>query len=226
MGAIWSRLFGGSTRHGKETDGEVGQAVQNCKAQVRRPRGRSRTKTPPLEKAYAGSQPQDPQVLLDNCAQDNVTGAMGGYQRGRRNSSDSSCLLAPSLEYRGMRGARQRSGSNSSGEILDAADAPAITAATYAAVPGDTIEFHWSSGGENVVVTGTFDNWQQTVKLARMPGSGNFYSATAPLDRSQKWLFKFVVDGMWRCSPHYPIEIDEQGNENNVYYPSGRNHLQ
>ena len=35
------------------------------------------------------------------------------------------------------------------------------------------------------------------------------------IDTKKPFLFKFLVDGKWMISPHFPKHIDEEGNENN-----------
>lgn len=79
-------------------------------------------------------------------------------------------------------------------------------------------EFQWRHGGSLVILTGTFDQWQGTVYMERDHDSGYFYS-TLPLDPKKKWIFKFIVDGVWRCSLDFSTETDIQGNVNNVIYP-------
>ncbi|CAO3566493.1 unnamed protein product [Mortierella alpina] len=77
--------------------------------------------------------------------------------------------------------------------------------------------FQWTQGGTNVVVTGTFDDWQQSIKLKRT--RGEHFEATVDLDRSKTILFKFVVDGHWRCSDEFATEADHSGNQNNILPP-------
>ena len=35
------------------------------------------------------------------------------------------------------------------------------------------------------------------------------------IDMKNPFLFKFLVDGKWMISPHFPKHIDKEGNENN-----------
>ncbi|KAF9961809.1 hypothetical protein BGZ72_001725 [Mortierella alpina] len=77
--------------------------------------------------------------------------------------------------------------------------------------------FQWSQGGENVIVTGTFDDWQQSITLKRT--LGGHFEAIVDLDRSKKILFKFVVDGHWHCSDEFATESDHSGNQNNILPP-------
>ncbi|KAG0199090.1 hypothetical protein BGX28_007565 [Mortierella sp. GBA30] len=75
-------------------------------------------------------------------------------------------------------------------------------------------KFEWSQGGANVKVTGSFDNWQQSVEMKR--AFNHQFEAIVDLDRSKKILFKFVVDGQWRCTDELATEFDENGNQNNI----------
>ncbi|KAF9932763.1 hypothetical protein BGZ67_004580 [Mortierella alpina] len=77
--------------------------------------------------------------------------------------------------------------------------------------------FQWRQGGTNVMVTGTFDDWQQSIKLK--PTLGDHLEAIVNLDRSKKILFKFVVDGHWHCSDEFATESDPSGNQNNILPP-------
>lgn len=79
-------------------------------------------------------------------------------------------------------------------------------------------EFIWKHGGQRVVVTGTFDGWQQTVVMTR-DHAHRVFRATVSLpagNEHAKVAFKFVVDGVWRCSLDWPCEADGNGNVNNV----------
>ncbi|GJJ74989.1 hypothetical protein EMPS_07347 [Entomortierella parvispora] len=80
-------------------------------------------------------------------------------------------------------------------------------------------KFHWKHGGETVKVTGTFDNWQETVYLKKVPGTRDEFAAIVDLDRTAYIQFKFVVDGVWRCSTEFATEYDYSGHLNNVLHP-------
>ncbi|KAL1922385.1 uncharacterized protein VTP21DRAFT_9924 [Calcarisporiella thermophila] len=76
-------------------------------------------------------------------------------------------------------------------------------------------EFLWRRGGNEVFVTGTFDDWKKTLKMAKSSAGNQVVHYACPsIDRSRPQLFKFVVDGEWRCDPDLPIVRDEGGNEN------------
>jgi hypothetical protein len=70
-----------------------------------------------------------------------------------------------------------------------------------------------------VIVTGDFDDWSQRTIMSRDSSTGHF-KAMISLDPHRKWVFKFVVDGVWRCSLDYPSGMDHaSGHVNNVIYP-------
>lgn len=79
-------------------------------------------------------------------------------------------------------------------------------------------EFVWKKGGNKVCLTGSFDGWNQSVLMTR--DQNGSYRAIINLREGEKQLFKFVVDGVWRCSLDFPCETDGQGNVNNVLYPT------
>ncbi|KAF2748301.1 carbohydrate-binding module family 48 protein [Sporormia fimetaria CBS 119925] len=75
--------------------------------------------------------------------------------------------------------------------------------------------FTWAHPANEVIVTGTFDNWLKTVKLEKENG---VFQKTVELPR-QKHMYKFVVDGKWVTNDSHPKEQDEQGIDNNVLRP-------
>ncbi|KAJ3289029.1 hypothetical protein HK104_007790 [Borealophlyctis nickersoniae] len=58
-----------------------------------------------------------------------------------------------------------------------------------------------------------------SIPMQRNPSEPDEYFATVTLDRSEKCQFKFVVDGVWRCSADFPTETDASGNVNNCLPP-------
>ncbi|OAQ35732.1 carbohydrate-binding module family 48 protein [Linnemannia elongata AG-77] len=96
------------------------------------------------------------------------------------------------------------------------------TASTPAALPQPPKRafvahtFQWKNGGGVVKITGTFDNWGESIVLKKVRGNQDQSEIVIDLDRSQKTLFKFVVDGQWKCTDEYPTEYDSIGNLNNV----------
>ncbi|CAK7270519.1 Cruciform DNA binding protein [Sporothrix epigloea] len=77
--------------------------------------------------------------------------------------------------------------------------------------------FIWPNAGEEVYVTGTFDNWSKTMQLDKV---GDVFQKSVELqDASKKIYYKFVVDDKWVLDPAAPQERDEEGNINNVLTP-------
>lgn len=77
--------------------------------------------------------------------------------------------------------------------------------------------FRWPSGPEDVILTGTFDEWKGSLPLVKT-SSGDF-EITMPLKQmsgeEDKFYFKFIVDGDWTVSDEYEKESDGCGFENN-----------
>ncbi|OWB50999.1 hypothetical protein B5S27_g2555 [[Candida] boidinii] len=87
------------------------------------------------------------------------------------------------------------------------------------------VKFTWPSGPEDVIVTGSFDNWSQSLPLLKQT-DGSF-EITYPIDLKnydsssnpeEKIYFKFIVDGDWKTSDSFEIETDDSDNSNNVIY--------
>ncbi|GME91959.1 unnamed protein product [[Candida] boidinii] len=83
------------------------------------------------------------------------------------------------------------------------------------------VKFTWPSGPNDVIVTGNFDNWSQSLPLLKQT-DGSF-EIIYPIDLSNKEKedkiqFKFVVDGDWKTSESYEIETDDSNNSNNIIY--------
>ena len=82
---------------------------------------------------------------------------------------------------------------------------------------------YWRGGASQVELRGTFTEpyWQETLKLEK-----EIDSDTWKLDLSNfglaagTYLFKFVVDGVWRVSQEYLSCFDKDGNENNNIFIS------
>ncbi|KAK3806739.1 MAG: hypothetical protein J3Q66DRAFT_358348 [Benniella sp.] len=102
-------------------------------------------------------------------------------------------------------------------EVQSLAIEMADTVSTQSLKPGVVSQkIHWRHGGHHINLTGTFDNWTQTVTLV---WDGDSFSGVVDLDRTQPNQFKFVVDGSWMCSSDYATEHDGHGNINNVLPP-------
>ncbi|KAJ3163598.1 hypothetical protein HDU86_000181 [Geranomyces michiganensis] len=86
--------------------------------------------------------------------------------------------------------------------------------------------FRWHhSAAKNVILTGTFDNWSQSITLPRDPQCADEFCITLALDRLLRHEFKFVVDGEWRCSHAFKTTFDASGFVNNVIEELSREEL-
>ncbi|KAK6336533.1 hypothetical protein TWF696_002083 [Orbilia brochopaga] len=79
-----------------------------------------------------------------------------------------------------------------------------------------TYTFKWSQPGDEVFVTGSFDDWKKTEKLAKTVDGTHLASVELPIE---KITYKYVVDGTWTVDATQRIEKDASGNENNYLLP-------
>ncbi|CAI5757234.1 unnamed protein product [Candida verbasci] len=74
--------------------------------------------------------------------------------------------------------------------------------------------FRWPEGPNDVIVTGTFDNWSKSLPLVKQ-GDGSF-SLQVPLPPVKEHIYyKYVVDGEWEVNPNEKSTKDSEGNYNN-----------
>ncbi|CAG8442650.1 6769_t:CDS:2 [Ambispora gerdemannii] len=66
----------------------------------------------------------------------------------------------------------------------------------------------WSQGGNNVFVTGSFNNWNKNIRLCK---SSNDFTTVISLPSGTHKL-KFIVDDEWKCSNDLEIATDPDGN--------------
>ena len=76
------------------------------------------------------------------------------------------------------------------------------------------IKFIWKEGGEEVFITGTFCDWKKRIKMHKI--KDNIFEEQIPLAKG-KYEFKFIVDGIWKCSSYYPQIKDNRGIINNYF---------
>lgn len=77
-----------------------------------------------------------------------------------------------------------------------------------------TLEFP-ADGASSVEVTGNFDDWNKSnPPLIKDDKCGKF-KGVIKLDRQEKLVFKFIVDGDWKLNALYKVEHDDGGMENN-----------
>lgn len=94
---------------------------------------------------------------------------------------------------------------------------PALAAAGPGSATGEAQQviptvFRWEHGGNQVYITGTFNNWSRKVPMHR---SGNDFVYIQSLPTG-KHAYKFVVDDEWRFAPDQPTVADTAGNINNM----------
>lgn len=70
------------------------------------------------------------------------------------------------------------------------------------------------AGPQDVVVTGTFDNWSKTLPLVQQ-ADGSF-ALTVPLTADKLILYKYVVDGEWLVNHEQKVGKDDNGIDNNI----------
>jgi len=76
---------------------------------------------------------------------------------------------------------------------------------------GVPMVFRWEGGGEEVFLTGTFNQWAAKIPMVR---SGNDFVHIHELSQS-KHAYKFIVDDEWRFMPDQHTMADKGGNINN-----------
>ncbi|KAF9651275.1 hypothetical protein BDM02DRAFT_3091509 [Thelephora ganbajun] len=77
------------------------------------------------------------------------------------------------------------------------------------------VVFRWPYNANEVIVTGTFDQWSSSVRLNKGPSG---FAATIRVPWEETVLYKFIVDGKWTTIDQAPTEADWRGNVNNIYH--------
>lgn len=85
--------------------------------------------------------------------------------------------------------------------------------------PVQVHEFIWKYGGRQVRLAGSFTAWAPSIEMVPTGPALDYWRALVELDPTQAWQFKFVVDGIWRCSLDLPTCTDSAGNTNNIIHP-------
>eukprot|EP00456_Euglypha_rotunda_P082688 TRINITY_DN8148_c0_g1_i6.p1 TRINITY_DN8148_c0_g1~~TRINITY_DN8148_c0_g1_i6.p1 ORF type:complete len:210 (+),score=29.83 TRINITY_DN8148_c0_g1_i6:118-747(+) len=80
--------------------------------------------------------------------------------------------------------------------------------------PVETVatQFKWTAGGEEVFVTGSFNDWQGKVRMNRNE-AGEFLVVLNITPGIHQ--YKFIVDEEWRLNPDCPT-VEDQGVTNNI----------
>ena len=73
--------------------------------------------------------------------------------------------------------------------------------------------FVWDEGGNDVKLTGSFSDWKIQFPMTKDPNDQKF-KIQLPLN-NEIYQYKFIVDGKWKCSKHFPTKEDGNGNINN-----------
>lgn len=90
---------------------------------------------------------------------------------------------------------------------------------SLARVPKEILhEFIWKYGGKEVFLAGSFNNWEPIIQMKAC--DHRYHKALVRLDPAKEWQFKFIVDGVWRCSLDFPTITDSNGNTNNIIRPN------
>ena len=75
------------------------------------------------------------------------------------------------------------------------------------------IKFEYKEGGNEVLIAGSFTNWKEKKKMTK--NNNGIFEIELFLPKG-KYQFKFVVDGIWKCSNNILQEKDARGIKNNV----------
>jgi len=70
----------------------------------------------------------------------------------------------------------------------------------------------WKGGGNEVYISGSYDNWQNKVRL--IPSHDDFVAIVELPEGEHE--YKFLVDGVWKIDPKEATKTNEQGIANNV----------
>ena len=73
--------------------------------------------------------------------------------------------------------------------------------------------FIWDEGGNSVKLIGTFSNWKQQYDMKK-DEKDQIFKISLPLS-NEKYQYKFIVDGVWKCSQKQETIDDGKGNINN-----------
>lgn len=77
-----------------------------------------------------------------------------------------------------------------------------------------THTFTWDEGGEDVKLIGSFSGWKQQFNMIK-DEKDQIYKVSLPL-KNEIYEYKFIVDGVWKCSKKQNTKDDGKGNINNV----------
>jgi 5'-AMP-activated protein kinase regulatory beta subunit len=72
--------------------------------------------------------------------------------------------------------------------------------------------FRWTGAGEDVSLSGSFNNWRTKIPLVK--SHGEFYTVVEVCEGTHQ--YKYFVDGRWICHPNEPKVDNGMGSQNNV----------
>ena len=73
--------------------------------------------------------------------------------------------------------------------------------------------FQWKEEGNNIIITGSFCGWNRHFPMKKNE-KNNIYELLLYLPQGE-YQFKFIIDGIWKCSNFYKTVTDQNGNTNN-----------
>ena len=73
--------------------------------------------------------------------------------------------------------------------------------------------FQWKEKGNNIIITGSFCGWNRKFPMKKNENN-DIYELLLYLPQGE-YQFKFIVDGIWKCSNFYKTVSDQNGNTNN-----------
>lgn len=136
----------------------------------------------------------------------------GSEELNQKNKKDHECYMGYCynvLNYKGIKTEGSEKQSKSSSEKLS----EKTTETTEIVSNKSPILFEWNEGGNNVVITGSFVNWQIIYPMVK--NDNGVHQLEIFLDPGA-YQFKFIIDNHWRCSNAYPMIDDGNHNTNNI----------
>lgn len=112
--------------------------------------------------------------------------------------------------YKGMKTDTEKFSNNDSGSDISEKTTEQTIEIDDTKIP---YTFEWREGGTRVLLTGQFVNWKQFFEMTKNENGVFVTQITLP---RQTFMFKFIVDGTWKFSSHYPTKDDGSYNINNV----------
>ncbi|WJX65112.1 hypothetical protein P8452_49809 [Trifolium repens] len=76
-----------------------------------------------------------------------------------------------------------------------------------------TVRITWIHGGTNVVIAGTWNNWETAEALHNVGENSFVIDKTLPIGI---YYYRFIVDGHWRHAPEFPSHFDGFGAGYNI----------